>query len=634
MSGQDLQSILYEISAVIILFIFFYILLSTMAIFRLRELNSFPDTHKIALCFYILLFLLCIFRVSTMIYLIAFTLQIPDADHIGSYELNIFFLVFPDCMFWGGMACFFWVVILFFYSSHMTNEDLTHLNYGLKRYKIHLRSQLFFWFFIILYTIIQIAIVGNYFTENLGFRVYASVQAGCSVVIPLLVSFFIHRMYKNFSGVFYVSDEWKKLSRMGVKTMMIILALRFVAGLIDLSLLQTKARNLISISGDSFNYYALLSGLAILAVSAFFLEILPIYIGFHLRVIKLCFKINKDGRIRDSPELRHERESLIPHENKTSLENEVIINGRKDTLKTDKLIIPEKISENLKKFEFSDLNFSADPPINNKKKFGIVQFANTSTIFDSSTNSRTYELCVRTVEIPAMNRFLLEDVEKDLNKHIFLQNKLKNKMVNLFGFAIDKENISFIYENMKNGSLKSLLASSPQKGLSFPIRMKILLDLAKTMADLHSFNIVHGHLSPNNILFDSEFNLKVGDLLLYGLKKYTGYSKGYSNKSKYTAPEYLKDNGFIAINPTNSGDCYSFAIISWEVLTGDVAFRNVTKSELKKILIEENSRPKIPEVFAPDLAKLIRCCWQSDAGKRPSFSQIINNLQELEKNIN
>ena len=44
------------------------------------------------------------------------------------------------------------------------------------------------------------------------------------------------------------------------------------------------------------------------------------------------------------------------------------------------------------------------------------------------------------------------------------------------------------------------------------------------MGELHKLNIIHGHLTPKNILFDSEFNMKIGDLLFYDLKKYTGYS--------------------------------------------------------------------------------------------------------------
>ena len=633
MSGEDIQSLLYEICSVLIVFIFFYVVLSTMSIFRLSELNSSPSRHPMAISFYLLLLFLCLFRFSTLIYMIFFTLQIPDPSHVGSYEINIFCILFPDFLFWSGFSCFFWLVIFFFYSSHITTEDLIHLNTGLQTFKVRLRSKFFLGIFMLLYAIIQIAIVGNYFTKNISFRVYASIQAGCSFIIPILVAYFIHRMYQIFSGMFYVSEENKKLAQMGVKTMIIILIIRFITGLIDLALLQTKLRDLLMIKEHSFDYYQCLLGLALVAVSGFFLEIVPIYLGLHLRVIKLCFKITRDGLSEDSPRLKKEKEALISQENKTSLEKEIFINVRKGSDRKEELILDQKMGDKLKKFDFADLSFEEEGSQIQKRKFGVVRFANTSSIFDSSTNSKKYELCVRTVEIPALNRFLLEDVERDMNKHIFLQNKLKNKMVNLIGFSIHDEAITFVYENMKNGSLGSLFANSRQDALSFEMRIKTLLDLAKVMSDLQGFSIIHGHLSPNNILFDSEFNLRIGDLLFYDLKKYTGYSKGYSNKTKYTAPEYLKDNGFISLNPNVAGDVYSFAIIAWEIVTGDIAFRDVGKSELRRLLIEENSRPKIPENISMELAKLIRVCWQSEPGNRPNFLQIINILQEFDKKM-
>lgn len=220
-----------------------------------------------------------------------------------------------------------------------------------------------------------------------------------------------------------------------------------------------------------------------------------------------------------------------------------------------------------------------------------------------------------------------------MNKHIFIQSELPNKIVSLLGYSVHKENICFIYENMKNGSLKALLENPQKEAISLEIRMKMLVELAKAVGELHGYNIVHGHLNPHNIFFDSEFNVRIGDILFYDLKKYAGYSKGYSNKSKYTAPEHLKENGFIALNPTTATDSYSFSILAWEVLTGEEPFLGIKKTELKRILIEENSRPKIPEKIDPEIAKLIRCCWQSEPNKRPTFPQIIHLLQDFAHNF-
>lgn len=56
----------------------------------------------------------------------------------------------------------------------------------------------------------------------------------------------------------------------------------------------------------------------------------------------------------------------------------------------------------------------------------------------------------------------------------------------------------------------------------------------------------------------------------------------------------------------------------------------MNKSDLYKIVREEQSRPKIPEDVPVPLANLIRACWQQDATKRPKFHYIQEALEELE----
>ena len=52
-------------------------------------------------------------------------------------------------------------------------------------------------------------------------------------------------------------------------------------------------------------------------------------------------------------------------------------------------------------------------------------------------------------------------------------------------------------------------------------------------------NLIHGHLTPHNILFDKNFNIKISDYLFSSLKLLSGIKKMYTNISIYTAPEYL-----------------------------------------------------------------------------------------------
>lgn len=58
--------------------------------------------------------------------------------------------------------------------------------------------------------------------------------------------------------------------------------------------------------------------------------------------------------------------------------------------------------------------------------------------------------------------------------------------------------IQFVMEFMKNGSLFDLLHSNFE--LSEQVAIRILLDVAKGLAYLHSLNIIHRGITSDNIL--------------------------------------------------------------------------------------------------------------------------------------
>lgn len=55
-------------------------------------------------------------------------------------------------------------------------------------------------------------------------------------------------------------------------------------------------------------------------------------------------------------------------------------------------------------------------------------------------------------------------------------------------------------------------------------------------------------------------------------------------------------------------------------------FPNLSLKELRYLVGEKRSRPKIAETVNPKLSELIRRCWDAEAEKRPSYSDIIDTL--------
>lgn len=640
MTPDEIQDLLYEISSMLILLCIFYIILTLIGLIRLKSLLLLDKKYLTSIFLYGGLLLLCIFRFITCIYGIFDTLSIKSSDDFGHSQQNIFLALFPDCLFWSGIFCYLWLVFNLFYNSHLNEKEFFIINNDSSRIRLFKNNWKCFIFILATYESFQFfAFPLIYFFAKLSYLDYATIQGSFALLIPFISAYFMCRMFKKLSGTFYISNELKKLSRTHVKQMMIVLGLRFVVGLVDLILFQTNFK-ILKIENDqawgTIDYNEVIIDMCLALVSLFFLEIGPIYLVFQKNTLKICEIYNFSDLLLEKnggdEAIIAKTESIIIKEindrnNETVFVKSMNDPSQRNKLSQEELKFPEKFLCNIKKFEYEKLKFKefgVGRNINNS--FGNVQYATLS----SEEILGFPEFCVRTIELSTKNRYLLEDVEKDMNKHIFLQVKTFNKIVYLEGYALNERSICLIYENMKNGSLSSFLSSSQKESLSFDFRVKILSDLAESLKELHSLNIIHGHITPNNIFFDIEFNVKIGDFLFYDLKKYTGYSKGYSNKSKYTAPEYFKDNNFIVIAPRPSADVYSFAIIAWEVLTSEEAFSGVKKKDLNKILNEQNARPKIPENKIPEeLANLIRCCWQQEESNRPNFTQIIGVLKKF-----
>lgn len=161
--------------------------------------------------------------------------------------------------------------------------------------------------------------------------------------------------------------------------------------------------------------------------------------------------------------------------------------------------------------------------------------------------------------------------------------------------------------------------------------MKIAIQIAKTFAKLHKIGIFHGHLSSSNILFNSSLDAKITDIGFHSLKALMSFRIGYTNKSYFTAPEHLNEPGLIVRKPTSKSDIYSFAFILFELFIERQAFTNLSLDELKKTIILDNSRPKIPEsnLITKEVATIIRYCWLADPKERPEFEVILTNLKRV-----
>jgi hypothetical protein len=93
----------------------------------------------------------------------------------------------------------------------------------------------------------------------------------------------------------------------------------------------------------------------------------------------------------------------------------------------------------------------------------------------------------------------------------------------------------------------------------------------------------------------------------------------------WMAPEVMQFKPF-----SEKADVYSFGIVLWEFVTRKEPFSHHTNySKFRRAVCEQGERPEIPEDTEASLKYLISRCWKADANERPSFKQIIAQLDHI-----
>jgi serine/threonine protein kinase len=170
-----------------------------------------------------------------------------------------------------------------------------------------------------------------------------------------------------------------------------------------------------------------------------------------------------------------------------------------------------------------------------------------------------------------------------------------------------------------------------------------MLQIAEGMKYLHERGVMHRDLKAENVLINVVENESyISPSVQVKLTDF-GLSKLNLNNSRFTtmgvgtaqwrAPEVFKDEQNTE-KYTNAADVYSFALVFFEVLTTEVPFAQISRSQI----LGEIRRGEMP-ILPPDddcpwlLSAFIRKCWATRPEDRPRFPEICQRLQEFKDTI-
>ncbi|KAG6426074.1 hypothetical protein SASPL_110288 [Salvia splendens] len=237
------------------------------------------------------------------------------------------------------------------------------------------------------------------------------------------------------------------------------------------------------------------------------------------------------------------------------------------------------------------------------------------------------------------------EAEREFENEVESLSKIQHQnIVSLLGYCIHGEARFLVYEMMENGSLELHLHGPNKSRLTWHLRMKIALDVARGLEYLHERcnpPVIHRDLKSSNILLDSNFHAKLSD---FGL----AVTGGNSNKANiklsgtlgYVAPEYLLDGKL-----TDKSDVYAFGVVLLELLIGRRPVERVAEAQCQSIVTwampQLTDRLKLPNIVDPaivntmdlkhlyQVAAIAVLCVQPEPSYRPLITDVLHSFIPL-----
>ncbi|KAJ8944353.1 hypothetical protein NQ318_011485 [Aromia moschata] len=117
--------------------------------------------------------------------------------------------------------------------------------------------------------------------------------------------------------------------------------------------------------------------------------------------------------------------------------------------------------------------------------------------------------------------------------------------------------------------------------------------------------------------------LKITD---FGLAREVYKTTRMSQAGTYAwmAPEVIKNSTF-----SKASDVWSYGVLLWELLTGETPYKGIdTLAVAYGVAVNKLTLP-IPSTCPQPWRELMELCWESDPHRRPSFEQILEDLDKI-----
>ncbi|THU51003.1 hypothetical protein C4D60_Mb06t26400 [Musa balbisiana] len=202
------------------------------------------------------------------------------------------------------------------------------------------------------------------------------------------------------------------------------------------------------------------------------------------------------------------------------------------------------------------------------------------------------DVAIKVIRSDHLNESLLLEFHQEVS---ILKKIQHENVVRFIGACTKPSQFCIVTEYMHGGNLYDYLHKH-HNILELTMLLKFAIDICKGMEYLHQNNIIHRDLKTANLLMDSNLVVKVADFGVARIQNQAGVMTAETGTYRWMAPE-----------------------IPYETMTPLQAALGV----------RQGLRPVLPEYMHPRLLDLMQRCWEAAPAKRPTFSDIRVELEEL-----
>lgn len=206
----------------------------------------------------------------------------------------------------------------------------------------------------------------------------------------------------------------------------------------------------------------------------------------------------------------------------------------------------------------------------------------------------------------------------------------------IYSFGVFGNHSYFVMEYIEGTSLEDKLEVLERKREYLPIieACDILIDISKGLNAIHKEEIVHRDIKPGNIAIDVLKNRSV--IMDFGLGLIKSQAPGKQSEivagtPAYMAPEMINGKE-LSLSEGIRSDIYSFGIMAFETLTGNLPF--LSSNYLEVFQYHLHKEPPYPSSIRPGIPQsldlVIHKCIQKDPNDRyANCDQILQDLMSI-----